>query len=100
MFVRRPIAQVINVQLDDSLFLCAFHDALAQWCAADFREQRDDVDLHRERNIERPTSNVQRRIVETPRRLTQTPYNYSTISKTARCPWRAAELASAERRVA
>src|SRR5216684_3005593 len=46
MFVGRPIAQVMNVEFHDSLFLCAFHDALAQRPAADFREQRDDVDPH------------------------------------------------------
>jgi hypothetical protein len=43
-------------------------------------------------NAQHPTSNAE--IMQTPRRLTQTPYNYSTISKTARWPWRAAELAS------
>jgi hypothetical protein len=36
----------MNVELNNSLFLRAFHDALAQWRVADFREQRDDVDLH------------------------------------------------------
>src|ERR1043166_1993335 len=70
MLVRGPIAPVMNVEFENSLFLRAFHDALAQWRVADFREQRDDVDLHRERNIERPTSNVQRRILQTPQRLT------------------------------
>ena len=61
MFVRRPIAQVMNVELHDSLFLRAFHDALAQWRAADFRKQRDDVDLHLKEtsNAQRPTSNAE-----------------------------------------
>jgi hypothetical protein len=46
MFVRRPTAQIMDVELRNSLFLRAFHDALAQWGMADFRKQRDDVDLH------------------------------------------------------
>ena len=46
MFVRCPIAQIVNVQIDDLLRLRPLHDAFAQWRAADFREQRDDVDLH------------------------------------------------------
>jgi len=36
----------MNVELHDSLFLRAFHDALAQWPVADFGKQRDEVDLH------------------------------------------------------
>src|SRR5437870_12638403 len=46
MFVCRPVSEVMNVKLEDSLFLCAFHHALAQGRAADFRKQRDDVDPH------------------------------------------------------
>src|SRR5690349_19150092 len=92
----------MDVKVDDSLFLCAFHDALAQWRAADFREQRDDVDLHRGRNIERPirlrklrrdrhpTSNAELKSALPERRYRI----YSTISRIARWPWRAAELAS------
>ena len=46
MFVCRPIAQIMNAQTDNSLLLRAFHDALAQRRATDFRKKRDDVDLH------------------------------------------------------
>ena len=46
MFVRCPIAQVMNVQVDDSVLLRAFHDAFAQRAATDFRKQRDDIDSH------------------------------------------------------
>jgi hypothetical protein len=46
MFVRCPIAQVVNVQFDDSVLLRPFHDAFAQRSAADFRKQRDNVDSH------------------------------------------------------
>jgi hypothetical protein len=62
MLVSCPVAQVANVQLDDSLLLCAFHDTLAQRRAADFRKQGNDIDPHSEENVERPTPNVQRRI--------------------------------------
>ncbi len=61
MFVRCPIAQIVNVQFDDSVLLRPFHDAFAQRSAADFRKQRDNVDSHLSENIERSTSNVQRR---------------------------------------
>src|ERR1051326_7085124 len=73
VFVRRPIAQIMNVELEDSIFLCAFHHTLAQWRAADFRKQCDDVDLHLEQTSDaqpasanataRQAPNVQRRIV-------------------------------------
>ena len=72
-------------KIDDPVFLRAFHDAFAKRRAADFRKQREDVDLHQEENIERPrlTSNH-----ESDMKI------YSTISSIARWPWRAAELAS------
>jgi hypothetical protein len=38
MLVRRPIAQVMNVKIDNLIFLRALHDAFAQRRAADFRE--------------------------------------------------------------
>ena len=62
MFVGCPIAQVVNVNIRDSFFLRAFHDALAQWRTTDLRKQRDDIDLHWE-NVERSPLNVQHRIV-------------------------------------
>ena len=46
MFVRCPIAQVVNVQFDDSVLLRPFHHAFAQRGAADFRKQRDNVESH------------------------------------------------------
>jgi hypothetical protein len=62
MFVHRPIAQVMNVKIDNSVLLRAFHNAFAKRGAANFREQRDDVDLHqlgkrRTPNTQRPTLN-------------------------------------------
>src|SRR5262245_20068816 len=56
MFVRCPIAQVMNVQFDDPLLMRPLHNAFAQRSAADFRKQRDDVDSHC-----RKTSNAERR---------------------------------------
>jgi hypothetical protein len=38
MFVGRPIAQIMNVKIDNLIFLRPLHHALAQRCAADFRE--------------------------------------------------------------
>jgi hypothetical protein len=54
MFVRRPIAEVVDVKIDNVFSLCAFHHALVQWRTADFRKQRDNVDPHSKK-----TSNVQ-----------------------------------------
>src|SRR5215469_11334883 len=54
MFVSCPIAQVMDVQIDDSVLLGPLHDALAQRSPADFRKQRDNVDSHRKK-----TSNVE-----------------------------------------
>src|SRR5438046_3503027 len=61
MFVRCPIAQVVNVQFDNSVLLRPFHDAFAQRSAADFRKQRDNVDSHlgKTSNAERQTSNAE-----------------------------------------
>jgi hypothetical protein len=61
MFVGCPIAEVMNVQIDDAVFLRAFHDALAQRSATDFRKQRDNIDSHsgKTSNAERRTSIVQ-----------------------------------------
>src|SRR5215475_11870555 len=60
MLVRCPIAQIVKVQIDDSLLLRPLHDAFAQRSATDFRKQRDNVDSHWEGNVERRTPNVER----------------------------------------
>jgi hypothetical protein len=51
----------VNLNINNSLFLCAFHHALVQWRTADFRKQRDDVDPHsmKTSNIHRSTSNTE-----------------------------------------
>src|SRR5205823_2856167 len=41
------IAKVMDAKVDNSIFLRAFHHALAQRRATDFRKERDDIDLHR-----------------------------------------------------
>src|SRR6266404_1231748 len=46
MFVRRPVAQVMNAKIDNSIFPGALHDAFAQRSATDFRKKGQDVDLH------------------------------------------------------
>src|SRR5438067_12809020 len=46
MFVARPIAQIMNVQIERADFLRAFHYAFVQWRSANFREKRDDIDSH------------------------------------------------------
>jgi hypothetical protein len=46
MFICRPISQVVDTKIDNPIFLGAFHDALAQRRAADFREQGKNVNLH------------------------------------------------------
>ena len=38
MFILRPVAQVMDVKIDSSIFLRTFHDAFAQRRPADFRE--------------------------------------------------------------
>jgi hypothetical protein len=51
----------MNVNINNSIFLCAFHHALVQWRMADFRKQRDDVDPHSKKemsNAGRLTSNA------------------------------------------
>src|SRR6516165_3392066 len=82
MFIRRPITQVGNVHLEDSLFLRAFHDALAQWRAANFRKQLDDVDLHGSGGSSEPS--VTWREQSLLGDWGQSPLPYSTISRTAR----------------
>jgi hypothetical protein len=37
----------MNVQFDDAVLLCAFHDAFTQSSAADFRKQRGNINSHR-----------------------------------------------------
>ena len=60
MFVGCPIAQIVNVEIDNLIFLGSLHHALAERRAADFRKQSQDVDFHERRtfNVQRPTSNV------------------------------------------
>ena len=48
VFVRGPIAQVMDTKIDRFIFLRALHHALAQRSAADLRKQGEDVDLHLE----------------------------------------------------
>jgi len=47
------------VKMDNSVFLCPFHDAFAQGRAANFGKQGENVDLHEEANVQRSTPNVQ-----------------------------------------
>ena len=54
MFVGCPIAQIVNVEIDNLIFLGSLHHALAERRAADFRKQSQDVDFH-----ERRTFNIQ-----------------------------------------
>jgi hypothetical protein len=49
----------MDMNIDNRFLLHALHDALAQWGAADFRKQGDNIDSHSEENVERPTPNVQ-----------------------------------------
>jgi hypothetical protein len=61
MFIRCPIAQIMNMQIDNVVLLRPLHDAFAQRSAADFRKQRDNIDSHLTKetsNAERPTSNA------------------------------------------
>jgi hypothetical protein len=46
MFIRRPIAQVMNAQLQRAAFLGALHHAGIERGAADVGEQRQNVDPH------------------------------------------------------
>src|SRR5262249_62034948 len=100
MFVRRPIAQVVNVQFDDPLLLRAFHHAFPQRHATDFRKQRDNVESHLEENVSdagtvAAVCDCRNPKLGTPRASLQcTPQCYSMISRRARWPWRAAELAN------
>jgi hypothetical protein len=61
MFVGRPIAQIMNVKIDNLILLCSLHHALAQRRAADFGKQCEDVDVHSEEtsNAQRRTSNIE-----------------------------------------
>src|SRR5436190_24346607 len=104
MLVRRPVPQVMDSKIDNPIFLSAFHDAFGKRRATDIGKQCQNVDPHRNRNVQRSTLNVQSRnssddlpISETKRtssRRSSLRLHYSTISSMARCPWRAAELAS------
>jgi hypothetical protein len=58
MFIRGPIPQVMNPQIDNPIFLSAFHDAFAKRGATDVRKQCQNIDLHWEENVERPAANV------------------------------------------
>src|SRR2546423_9097570 len=51
MLVARPSAQVMNVQVECTTFLSAFHHAFVERCAANFREKRDDIDAHEVANM-------------------------------------------------
>src|SRR5438309_10205343 len=61
MFVGCPIAQIVNVEIDNFIFLRSLHHALAERRAADFWKQSQDVDFHERRtfNVQRSTSNAQ-----------------------------------------
>jgi len=59
MFIRGPVPQVMNLKVDNPIFPSTPHDALTERRAADFRKQRENVDLHSEENVERPVANVQ-----------------------------------------
>jgi len=54
MFVRGPVPQVMDLKIDNSIFLGAFHDAFAKLRATDVGKQCQNVDLH-----EGKTSNAQ-----------------------------------------
>src|SRR5205814_3372285 len=82
MLVLGPIAQIMNAKIDNSIFLRPFHHAFAQRRAANFRKQGQDVDLHTAAAV------CDRRPIKFPLQK-----NHSTISRLARWPWRAAELA-------
>jgi hypothetical protein len=107
MFIRCPIAQIVNVQIDYPFLLRPLHHALAQGSATDFRKQCDNVDSHRKENVGRPPSNTETVAAvyacRNPKGWrsrdagTEPTECYSTISSTARWPWRAAELASKAR---
>src|SRR5438067_2563060 len=51
MFVARPGAQVMNVQVECTIFLSAFHHAFVERRTANFREKRDDIDAHEVANM-------------------------------------------------
>src|SRR2546430_4842555 len=51
MLVARPSAQVMNVQVECTTFLSAFHHAFVERRAASFREKRDDIDAHEVANM-------------------------------------------------
>src|SRR5438876_4659455 len=61
MFVGCPIAQIVNVDIDNFIFLRSLHHALAERRAADLWKQSQDVDFHERRtfNVQRSTSNAQ-----------------------------------------
>src|SRR6266446_4550977 len=61
MLVGCPIAQIVNVEIDNFIFLRSLHHALVERRAADFWKQSQDVDFHERRtfNVQRSTSNVE-----------------------------------------
>jgi len=63
----------MDLKIDNPIFLGALHDAFAKRRPADIGKQRQDVDLHSGRNVERPAANVQSEMEI-----------YSTISRIAR----------------
>src|SRR5205085_4640050 len=59
MLVARPSAQVMNVQVECTTFLSAFHHAFVERRAANFREKRDDIDAHEVANMRSSRSAVE-----------------------------------------
>ena len=65
VFVRGPIAQIMNVQVERATFLRALHHAFARAEPDRFREKREDIDAHKQLStsiVERQSDyNLQRR---------------------------------------
>jgi hypothetical protein len=60
MLVCRPVAQIVDVQVNRAAFLRTLHHAFAERGATDFGKESEDIDLHpEEENVERQTPNVQ-----------------------------------------
>ena len=73
MLISRPLSQIMDLKIDNPIFLGALHDAFAKRRPADIGKQSQDVDLHSGRKVGRPAVNVQSEMEI-----------YSTISRIAR----------------
>src|SRR5436309_6094509 len=89
MLVARPSAQVMNVQVECTTFLSAFHHAFVERRAANFREKRDDIDAHEVANMRSSRAQSRDPVGVTLKLLRWDPCSvcrdYSTISSVVRC---------------